>query len=126
MRLTHVGARSEDTVVGRSEADTEERGTEEQEQSDHRCGHGQRPAHHEHGNTVPDALAVDDWAALEHATLLDTMTEGGEQRRQQDDGTERRSRRHASAYGPIPAGTFPSGVAPEENSVPMTSVVATT
>ena len=37
----------------------------------------------------------------------------------------RRSRRHASAYGPIPAGTFSSGAAPEENSVPMASVVAT-
>ena len=59
--------------------------------------HGQRPAHHEHGDAVPDALAVDDRAALEHAALLDPMAEGGEHRRQQHDGAERRRRRHADA-----------------------------
>ena len=82
---------------GRSEPDAEERRAEQQQQGDHGRRHRDRPAHHEHGDAVPDALAVDDRATLEHAALVDPMAEGGEHRRQQHDGAERRRRRHADA-----------------------------
>ena len=90
MRLPDVRPLAEHPVVRDAELDAEEGCAEEEQQGDHSRGDGDRPPHHEDGDAVPDAFAVDDRATLEHAALVDPVTERREHRGEQHHGTERR------------------------------------
>ena len=91
-------ARRQHPVVGRAEADPQERRAEEQQDGDDGDRDQQRPPHHATGDAVPEALVLGLRRSVpEDAERVDPGADDGEQRRQGDDRRDHRQQHDGDA-----------------------------